>query len=127
MDGMADTVSGAAVPDPKLLTGAAQKEVIIGILKIGLQQVVIDILGRKLRPDTRQLHGLELQHHQRSCGILRERLVDREADLRAHFHPALDEMAGDQFLRKVLAHHLPLLPFSRSAGALTIHLPVALL
>ena len=36
-------------------------------------------------------------------------------------------MAGDQLLREVLTHILPLLPFSRSAGALTVLLPAALL
>jgi hypothetical protein len=37
MDGMADAVARTAVPDPKLLTGAAQKEVIIGVFEVGLK------------------------------------------------------------------------------------------
>jgi hypothetical protein len=37
MEGMADAVARAAVPEAELLTGTAQKEVIIGIFIIGLQ------------------------------------------------------------------------------------------
>ena len=89
---------------------------IIGVLKIGLQEVVIDILGRELDRDARQPQrqapaSLACQSHPA------ERLVDREADLHAYLHPALDEMAGDQLCARFLPI-APLLPISRSAGAL---------
>jgi len=50
---MADAVSRPAVPEAESLAGAAQKQVIIGIFKIGLQQIVVDILRRKFGFDAR--------------------------------------------------------------------------
>ena len=64
---------------PKLQGGAGQEVVVIGVLVIGLQQVVVDILGGQLHLDPRQSEGHELQHRHRAGGVLQQGMVDADA------------------------------------------------
>jgi hypothetical protein len=72
---------------------------IIGILVIGPEQIVIDILPRYFGFDILNFHCFRCQHHQRSSCILRQGLVDRECGTLARLDLASFEMVGDQFLR----------------------------
>jgi hypothetical protein len=101
---MAHAVSGTAVPDAKLFAGAAQKQMIVGILEIGLEQVVIDVLRGELGLDSGKVHRFELKHHHGSGGILGKSLVNFKAGLLSGFHAALDQMAADQLLADIFAH-----------------------
>src|SRR5262245_52208214 len=49
VEGMAHTVARTAVPQAKFLAGAAHKEVIIGMLKIGLQLCCRRLVYRRRR------------------------------------------------------------------------------
>jgi hypothetical protein len=62
---------------------------VVGVFKIGLQQVMIDILGGEFGAYARDVHGLELQHHQGAGGILGEGRIDGEAGACGVYAPAL--------------------------------------
>ena len=74
---------------------------IIGVLKVHLQQVVIDVLNRDFRIHAVQRHRLQLQHHQRAGGVLRQSLINLQPDLFAGLHVTVHQMRGDQFLRNI--------------------------
>ena len=101
---VAHAVAGLAVPEPEALARAVQEEVVVRVAVVGLEQVVVDVLGRELGADVVETHRLELEHHHRPGRVLGERLVDAEADLGAGDHLALDQVTGDQLLRDVLSH-----------------------
>ena len=122
---MADAVAGPAEPDAEPRQALRRKRWSSAFLKVGLEQVVIDVLGRELGPDARRLHGLEFQHHHRAGRILRQRLIDRQPDLLPG-SSGLRPDGCDQLVCEVLAHILPLLPFSRSIGARTNFLTMTL-
>jgi hypothetical protein len=49
--GVAHAVARTAVPNAEFLAGATEKEMVVCILEVDLQQVVIDALGGKLGLD----------------------------------------------------------------------------
>ena len=57
MDRMADSVTSWAKPNAETLTGAAEEQVIVGVLEILLNQIVIHVLNRNLGTDPIQIHG----------------------------------------------------------------------
>ena len=63
------------------LAGRVQVGVVLGVLLVGLEQVVVDVLHRELRVGALQAQGLELLHHQRAGGVLGKRLVDPQRHL----------------------------------------------
>src|SRR5215210_6184575 len=93
MHGVADAIARAAEPDAETLTGTLQEEMIIGVLVIGLDQVVIDVLDRNLCPGPRQAHCFQFQHYQSSRGILGETLVNADANHFSGSHGSLKEMS----------------------------------
>ena len=130
VSGVADPVPGAAIPDAEAVAGALEKAVVVRVSEVFLQQVVIDVLCRQLGLHAVELHGLELQHHQRSGRVLRQRLIDSKRDLLARDHVAVDQMGGDQLVgdsacvvihaypRECLTSDVPLFPPSRSRDGL---------
>jgi hypothetical protein len=54
---------------------------VIGVAKIGLQQLVIDVAHRQLGAHGWHAHRLELQVTQRPEGVLGQRLIDAQRDL----------------------------------------------
>ena len=78
---------------------------VVGVAEVGLQEVVVHVLRGELGPHPVQVHRLELQHHHGPGGVLGERLVDPDADLRSGHQLALDEVTGDQLLGDV--HRTP--------------------
>ena len=59
---MADAVTGGAVPDAEPPACAVQEHVVVSVTEVSLEQIVIDVLGRKLGADpqagTQLLFGL---------------------------------------------------------------------
>ena len=74
---------------------------IIGIAKIGLQQLVIDVAHRQLGAHARHAHGLELQVTQCAKGILRQGLIDAQRDLRPRRHVAADQVGFDELVSQI--------------------------
>ena len=110
--GMTHTRTRAAEPHAETPAGAAQKQMIIRILEVGLQQVVIDVLRRNLGAHAAHLHRLEFLHHQCAGGILRQGLVDPDRDALAGNRLAFDEMGFDELAGEIELGHgwLPRVP-----------------
>ena len=92
VDRMGDAVAGLGEPQPEALGRGLQEQVVVGVLLVGLQQVVVDVLHRQLGADPVQAHRLQLEHHHGAGGVLGEGLVDRAARsrLRARASPRRD-------------------------------------
>ena len=99
---MRDAIAGLGEPEPEALAGRAQEVVVLGVLAVGLEQVVVDVLHRNLGARPVQAHRLELQHHHRAGGVLGEGLVDVQPDLLARGPLAGHQVGLDQLLRNVL-------------------------
>ena len=54
--------------------------VIVRVFKTGLQRIVIDIGDAQLSFDTRHTHGFEFQVSHGAGGVLRQGLIDSQAD-----------------------------------------------
>lgn len=80
---MRDSVAGFGEPQAEPFGGGAQILVIFGVLLVGLQQIVVDVLHADPGARGVQLERLELLHHQRARGVLGQRLVDAQRDLLA--------------------------------------------
>ena len=116
---MAHAVAGLAVPEAEALARAVQEEVVVRVAVVGLEQVVVDVLRGQLGADVVEPHRLELEHDHRPGRVLRERLVDPDPDLPPGDSLTLDEMAGDQLLRDVLAHGAPVTRLHGSVAGVT--------
>jgi hypothetical protein len=102
---MADAVSRPAEPVTEARGGGLQKDVVVHVFVIGLQQVVIDVLHGDLGPGFSQAEGFQFKHDQGARGVLLENLIDLQADLDAGLHLARDEMFADELLADVLRFH----------------------
>ena len=99
-----DAVAGLAEPEPEPAARALEEHMVVGVAEVGLEDVVVDVLGRQLRVRPVEAHRLQLEHDHRAGGVLRERLVDPDADLGAGGHLAVDDVLGDELLRNVSTH-----------------------
>ena len=118
VDRMADAVARTAVPQPEAPAGAAQEQMVVGILVVGLQEVVVDVLRRQLGLDPLDPHRLQFQHHQRAQHILQKGLIDLQCDFSTGPHVAVEKVGLDQLLRDIEGHRFALsLPFVNRSGA----------
>jgi len=101
---MANAIARPREKDPVLGRYALQIAMIVRVAKVGLQHVVVDVAHREFRAHAGQIHGLELQIGHGSRGVLRQSLVDAQADLLARHHRVRGEVRSDDLLREVAAH-----------------------
>ena len=101
---VADTVARLAEPEAEPAARALEEHVVVGVAEVGLEDVVVDVLGRHLGVRPVEAHRLELEHDHRARGVLGECLVDPDADLGAGGHLAVDDVLGDELLRNVSSH-----------------------
>ena len=101
---MADAVAGAGEAHAVFARHGLDKAVVVGIFKAALEGVVVDIGHGKFGAHARNVHGFQGEVGHGAGGVLRERLVDAQADLRAGGHLAADEMGLDDLLRDGIAH-----------------------
>ena len=99
-----DAVARLAEPQAEPAARALEEHVVVGVAEVGLEDVVVDVLGRHLGVRPVEAHRLELEHDH---GIT----VDRynfdffsDADLGARVHLAVDDVLGDELLRHVSSH-----------------------
>ncbi len=78
---MRDTVAGPAEMYAVAGAGALQIAMVVGVAKIGLQQIMIDILGGQFDPHLIQTKGLEFEESHGAGGILQQGLVDTDGNL----------------------------------------------
>jgi hypothetical protein len=98
--GMADALTRAAEHEPEAPRRAAEEDVVVGVLVIGLDDVVVDVLGRQLGTDALEPHRLEREHHQRAGSVLGQRLIDSNGNLVVGFEAAGDAVARDELVRE---------------------------
>ena len=106
---MADAVAGAGEPDAVLGGNGLDVPVIVGVLKAGLEGVVVDIGHGSLCFDPVNAHGLKFQIGHGAGGILRQGLVNAQGHLSPRLHAAADQMGGDQLFCQCLSHGSALL------------------
>jgi len=83
-----------------------QVAVVIGIAKVALEHIVVDIADREICAYPRNAHGLELQVGHRARGILRQGLIDVQSDLLAWDHLLSDEVISDNLLGQIVGHSI---------------------
>ena len=71
-----DAVAGA---------GGLQVLVVVGVLVVGLQQVVIDVLGAEIGLHPVQAQCFEFEHRHGAGGVLQQGVVDADGDLFAGY------------------------------------------
>ena len=100
---------------------------VIGVLKADLHGVVVDIADGEIVLDVLDAHRLELQIGHRARRVLRQRLVDADADLGIDRRVAFDEVLGENLLYDVhlLLHDfkLPLFTFTFDLHLTSRHHP----
>jgi hypothetical protein len=69
--------------------------VVIGVFEVGLDQVVVDVLGREFRLDAGQAQGFKGEHNHGAGGVLGEGLVNADANFAAGDHLAFQQVRGD--------------------------------
>ena len=74
---------------------------VVVVLRPELSRVVVHVTDRKLRADSRDLDGHEQQKRRGAGGVLREGLIDADADLRARLHLAADQVVREDLLRQI--------------------------
>ena len=75
---------------------------VLRILLVGLEQVVVDVLGAEFGVDTFQPKGFKLLHHQGAGRVLGQRLIYPQRNLLAGTHHPIDEVRSDQLGGEVL-------------------------
>ena len=100
MDLVADAVSGSAEVDPVLLRDGSDESVVVSIFKAGLERVVVYVRDGFLRPDAWDPHCLEFQIRHGAGGVLCQRLVDPETDIRPFFAYPVNDVCVDYLFRK---------------------------
>src|SRR5699024_7910226 len=84
--------------------GRAEESVVVGVLEVELVGLVVAVLGGEFGLDFVQAERLELEPNERPSRVLREDLIDLDADLFAGFEVALDEVIGEDLLRQCFSH-----------------------
>ena len=101
VNGVAHSVARPAVPDTETLTGTLQKDVIVRVSVIRLDQIVVHVLNRKLRLDPVKVESFQREHDERARCVLGQRLVDLEADPCPGPQFSVREVRGNELLREV--------------------------
>ena len=63
MYGMAYAVTGPAIPKAEFLASTTQKQMVVGVFEVFLQEIVIHILGGKLGSYARNAKRFKFQHN----------------------------------------------------------------
>jgi hypothetical protein len=72
---VADAVPGTGVVDAVSGGEALQEAVVVRVLEVELDDVVVNVLDRKIDLDAVDAHPLELKAGHRACGVLEQCLV----------------------------------------------------
>jgi hypothetical protein len=96
-----DAVARPAEVDAVSLAGSLQVTVVVGVTEVGLQEIVVHILGRQFHPHPLHPQGLELQHGHGAGGVLEQGMIDTDGDLLAGHQVARDQVIGENLLGQV--------------------------
>ena len=101
---VADAVARAGEIDAVLLCNGLDIAVVVGVLKAGLQRVVVDVSHAALGFDARHAHGFKFEVRHRAGGVLRQRLVNAQAHICAGRHFAAQHVRLDDLLCNSQSH-----------------------
>ena len=96
VDMVRNAVAGTGIDDAEFRRARLQETVVVGVAGIGLDDVMVHVTHRAIDLDARQSHGFEFEIGHGPGGVLRQRLVDAQADLFAGIEFALDQMGPQQ-------------------------------
>src|SRR3989454_1139444 len=124
---MADTVAGLGEDRSVAARGGLEVAVVVGVARVHLVDVVVDVGDDARRHDAREAHGLELEPRHRAVRVGEERLVHGQTDLLAGDGLARGEVRFDELPGEASVHCSE---GRRQAGAIggwpeTRHKPVA--
>ena len=109
MDLVGDAVPRLRDMDAVTFAGGHQEDVVIGVPVVGLEQVVVDVLGRQFHLHPVNPHGHELQHRHGAGGVLEQGVVDPDGDLPAGDQFPLDQMGFEYLCCEIFGHKYLLL------------------
>jgi hypothetical protein len=101
--------------DPVVGAGGAQVAVVVGVLEVGLQQVVVDVLGRQVSLDPVDAECFEFEHRHGAGGVLQQGVVDFYGDFLAGAQLTFDQVGGNDLLCQI-SGHIQLLQLLSSNG-----------
>jgi len=104
MDLVRNPISREAEADPVASTGGLQVFVIIRIPVIGLQDVMVYILRRKLHLDPFHSQGFEFQHRHGPGRILKESVINADGNLLTADQLTLDKVSLQNLMGEILRH-----------------------
>src|SRR5208337_2833091 len=84
---------------------ALKVDVIVGILAVCLDDVVIHVLDGKISLYRTHPQGLEFQHGHGPCGVLKEYLVDSDADFLTRNQSSFNQVSFEYLLGQILSHY----------------------
>ncbi len=108
VDLVADSVAGPGKIDPVFFCGRLDEAVVVGIFKPRLKCVVVHIGDRAFRFDARHPQRFKLQIRHSARRVLRQSLVDFQADFASRLHFAAEKVGPDDFLSQSQSHFLRL-------------------
>ena len=106
MDLMADSVSGLGVMNAELRIHRLKVAVVVRIFKSHLKSVVIDVRNRDIGLHTRNSHRFELEIRHGSGRVLRQSLVDADADLLPDGEFSFDAVFAEYFVGECFSHDI---------------------
>jgi hypothetical protein len=101
MDLVRYAVACPAKMDAVSCRGRPEKPVIVGILEIRVQDIVVHVLDRQFYFNGGKPQCFEFEHGEGTGRVLKQGMVDCDADLLARHEFALDEMITEYLLNKV--------------------------
>ena len=96
VDLVADAVARLAEHRAVLARGRLHVTVVVGIARVDLEDLVVDVGDHARRHDAWEAHRLELQPRLDPVGVREEDLVRADADLLSRHGLAADEVGLDQ-------------------------------
>ena len=102
VDLVADAVAGLGEPRAVAPRRGLEIAVVVGVARVDLVDVVIDVGDHARRPHPREPHGLELEERHGAVGVGEQRLVHPQPDLVSR-----DRLPGDQVRVDELAGEAP--------------------
>ena len=104
MDLMADAVAGLREEQASLFGDALDKSVVVGVLKAGLEGVVVYVSHRQLGAYTLNAHCFKFKIRHGARCVLSKGLINSQTYLGAGDHFAADKMALYQLLTYCHSH-----------------------
>ena len=101
---VADAVAGLGEPRPVARGGRLHVPVVVGVARVRLVDVVVDVAHHPRGLDPRKAHGLELQPRHVAVGVREQALVHAQADLLSSRRLAGHQMRVDELARDGEAH-----------------------